>query len=361
MPSSRPTVAVVGAGISGALAARELSATGLSVTIFDGLKQGEANATDLSGGLVRAFDIDPCGREQAAAVVYGSATVRSREAAFVQVGALTAGVERGDAATFTSELAPRFGFEAQMLTSREVKAALGVNLPPGAVSVYEPGAGYMSPARLASKSIADAKRDGATLRRRSRVRAVDADLKGVTVFVEGDEARHRFDFVVLALGAWHSMPPDGLEEAASSEVMAIQVVYVERPHGVRHPTIFDYDTGVYAAPIGSNVSLIGLSTGRSYRRVDDPGVSRIDDVHVARTLQAAAGILPWTSAARIEKVVRGFDGVAKQGAANLVDVGESGRLKMIRPWNGAGAKHASAAASSIREQVIQTIAEWSTS
>lgn len=343
---------MVGGGLSGSLAARELALSGFAVTVFDSLEPTSANATNLSGGLVRAFDIDAEQREDAASVVYGADSVRCRDSGFVRAGALTSGVAAADAHAFTTELADRYRFDASVLTAEEVRIRYGVELPADSISVLEPDAGFVSPRKLASSARRIASRSGAVMRFSSRVVSVNDVLNGVDLVVDGEREPIRFDYSVLALGAWTSKAPNGVDGIGPSAVMAIQIVYVARPTSLVHPTLFDYGSGVYAAPTSPGVSLLGLSTGTSFENLDDVQLRSIDEFHVKRTLALAAKRLPWVAAASVLRVVRGFDGVAEPGARATNAVGDNDRIVVVRPWNGTGAKHALSAAREVRDRLL---------
>lgn len=349
---TKKTVAVIGAGLSGSLAARELAQSGFAVTVFDSQPQGSINATNVSGGLVRAFDLDPGQRADAASVVYGANSVRGRGSGFVRAGALVSGVDPGEATDFVGGFAAEHGFEARVMSAEDVRGRFGIELPPESVSVFEPGAGFLSPRKVASFALRVASGVGAVVRFSSPVASVTTSANCVSLSVAGQREPEEFDYAVVALGAWMSGSSLGIDGMLPSRVMAIQVVCVTRPYGVHHPTLFDYDSGVYAAPISPGVSLIGLTTGEHYDTISDPGLRRADPAHVTETLSRAVDRLPWVSSASVVRVIRGFDGVVEPGTAGTTSLGEDGRIMMVRPWNGAGVKHALSAARQLREALV---------
>jgi glycine/D-amino acid oxidase-like deaminating enzyme len=251
-------VAIVGAGVAGALLGRRLARAGARVTVFTA-RGLPPDATAVSGGLTRGFEPD---------------LERCRLAAD-SVAELRADPELAAAAGYrelgSAYLLPAAGPVLDVLV-KEVDARLPGsvdvvdppwrNVPPGAVAVTERHAGYLSPAALRGWAVAGLP-----------VEPAPADLPSLA---------DRFDVLVLATGRWTptllaaaGLPGLGLRTKA--------IQYALHPaRGWIPPVFVDELTGLWVRPAAGDQVLLGVPSARW-----DPVTPEPEPALVTRAVQAA--------------------------------------------------------------------------
>lgn len=326
----------------GSHVAAEITERGATVALVDA---GHAtSATRLSGGMVRAFDVDPALRPYAARSVYADdSPLRSPSAGYEPVGSVVFGAPRSELDQFASLVRESKGQTAPEPVVGTFDSA-GIRAPES-VAVYEPAGGVVVPA-MAAKS--------AATRMQSTGRGVALVGEPVLRIREcGGVARIEFAhadlsarIVLLATGAWSSRSFAGLDMPYKVRVRSIQYCLVERfpPAGV--PAFLDLTSGIYFAPV-ANALLVGraLPEWDVYPAHDGPQ-EQPDARHAKRALQDARAFLPDLAADASYSVIRGFDGYAP-GDAPLVDTVLDGRVYLVRPQGGSGVKVAPALAQEV--------------
>lgn len=253
-------VAVVGAGIAGAALAWRLGQAGARamVDVYAATAPRHGDATGVSGGMVRGFEIEPGAAGVAAASLAelrASARLRAwagyREIGSVYVLAPGTSPERSLAVV--NEVLPGSG---SVLTGRALAARFR-DLPDGAVGVVERHAGYLSPAALRSAVLAHLVDTGTTLRAglvasvtpAAEVRLADGTVRG-------------YDVAVVAAGAWTPSLLDrsGLPGHGLCTKQIQYSVFAGRLPGLG--AFVDDTTGLYGRPLDDGSVLLGLPCDR---------------------------------------------------------------------------------------------------
>jgi glycine/D-amino acid oxidase-like deaminating enzyme len=252
------SVAIVGGGIAGALLAWRLTAQSRPalIEVFLDRPPGGADATGVSGGLVRAYETDPQACRSAAeslAELLGSATLREWSG-YREVGSIyltDPAVDPTGALDVIDRLLP---WSAVAASAAELAGRSPIRgLPPGTVAVVERHAGYVSPARLRDAVLAQVATAGAAVHHRP-VAGVTA-TPGVRL---ADGTRRRFDAVVVAAGAW-SAPLLAAAGADTGALRTRRIQYDLRPGCPPGLGAFvDETSGLYGRPTGDGGLLLGL-------------------------------------------------------------------------------------------------------
>ncbi|WP_033951158.1 FAD-dependent oxidoreductase [Streptomyces sp. CNQ431] len=255
-------LAVVGGGVAGALLAWRTTGVpgGASVDLFTGGAGGRADASGVSGGLVRGFEPGAADAEEAAeslAEIRGSATLRMwsgyRETGSVYL--LPPGAAVDEPVAVVEKLLPGSAevsdgaWAVRTLPFREV--------PPDAVVVSERHAGHISPDALRAAALRAAAEAGATV----RTVPVEAVTRGPGVRTA--DGRHlAYDRVVVAAGAWTPglLARSGLP-AAGLRTKHIQYSLFATPlTGLG--AFVDENSGLYGRPWGKGTFLLGQPADR---------------------------------------------------------------------------------------------------
>lgn len=289
-------VAIVGGGLAGAALAWRLTRLGLLPTVFSDPHGRSADASRVSGGLVRGFDPDPLAARAAAeslAELRGSAVLR-RWAGYREVGSavlLPAPVHPGGNTVPAGSLRL---LDELLPGSAEVRRAPDLGpfqgLAPGTLGVFERQAGFISPHRLREQLLAQAIRAGALLRPEP---VVGVDPEGVLRTADG--AAHRFDTVVLATGPWtprllaaSGLPDQGLR---TKEIQYTLSSAAGAPPGLG--VFVDEGSGLYGRPVGAGRLLLGLPTDRWDGDPADPQPDPALAGLVARPARERLGLAGW--------------------------------------------------------------------
>ena len=263
-------VCVAGGGLAGSLLAWRLARLpGIGVDLLLG-RDGGRDATGASGGAVRGYESLPSQRQLALASMaelLASPVLRQwsdyRQTGFVYlpgaeddvVGAV-AQIEQylpGSAALGTAGSA--FGDPAGPGPG-DLGPAWGGR--PDAVAVVERQAGYISPARMRERVLADLVRHGGVVAERS-LNMVQVPAAG-PVRITAAAVTTEYDPVVLAAGAWtpgllraNGLPADGYRTKS--------IQYSVYPVGTWCPPSFADDaTGLYGKPTADGGLLLGVPT-----------------------------------------------------------------------------------------------------
>ncbi|GJF33964.1 hypothetical protein KNE206_66640 [Kitasatospora sp. NE20-6] len=333
-------VVVVGAGITGASVAHQLARRGVSVVLVEQSPHRAAGATGHSGGMVRAYDSDPLVGEMALlslAAYRDPGRWASGRAPLHAVGAVTAADPALEPAL--QEAAGRIndalGSSAHVVAGRD--EAAGIRLA-GGVALVEPEAGWVAPPEVAADWLAQAAADGALVRH--GVRVLQVGERGGRPTVLTDAGVISAGAVIGAVGPWAADPVPGLRPASPVRSRSIQVSIVERrPPAPDHATFIDLRTGLYAKPVGSDRTLIGMP----HLVWDSPVEARPDPAHERATLAALTAHFPWLATAAHLATVRAADAYGPPDggrASGLLEATGVPHVWSVRAWNGGGVKTA---------------------
>jgi glycine/D-amino acid oxidase-like deaminating enzyme len=297
-------IAVVGAGIAGALLALRLheSSPRPMVEILGGDHPPEADATGASGGLVRGFERDAAAARLATeslAELRTDMVLRDR-AGYREIGSvylLPPGVDPDEGLAAVDHLLP--GSTAVLDRTELIGRFPFRDLPEGTVGVVEQRAGHISPARLRAEVLSQLARRGVDVRRRS-VRSVATGPRVHLV----DGATLCYDAVVVAAGAWtpRLLATSGLDAAG---LRTRQIQYSIHPALARPLGAFvDDTTGLYGRPTADGALLVGLPSTRwdipPEHVVPDAALAEDVVIHARRRLRILLARTP-------TRVVASFD------------------------------------------------------
>ncbi|MFE5816147.1 NAD(P)/FAD-dependent oxidoreductase [Streptomyces sp. NPDC056479] len=255
-------VAIVGGGVAGALLAwRTVRAPGgASVDLFTEGTGGRADASRVSGGLVRAFEptVEATGPAAESLAEIRSSDVLREWSGYRETGALY--VLPGVA----SVKEPAEVVDAYLPGSAEVVGRDKVvrefpfrTLPADSVAVVERHAGHISPHRLRTAALGAAAAEGVTV----HSAAVDAVTQDPAVRT-ADGRVLRYDRVVVAAGAW----TPGLLARSGLPVAGLRTKHIQYSlcaaalDGLG--PFVDENSGLYGRPCADGAFLLGLPCDR---------------------------------------------------------------------------------------------------
>ncbi|MEV0678817.1 FAD-dependent oxidoreductase [Actinosynnema sp. NPDC050436] len=249
-------VGVVGGGLAGALLAWRLRESSDRVRVeVVARDRSRADASEVSGGLVRGFELDPeVGRDAADGLAEVRGDARLREwSGYREIGSsylVPRGVDPAGSVRVVDERLPG---SAEVVGAAELRRRFGYReLRDDAVGVLERHAGHLSPARLRDSALAWAVEHGVHLVR-STARLLDGPALRTS-----DGVRREYDALVVAAGAW----TPGLVDHGG-ELRAKQIQYgVYRIDLPGLGAFVDDDTGLYGRPWGDGTFLLGLGCDR---------------------------------------------------------------------------------------------------
>lgn len=322
-PSRVADYVIVGAGITGAAVAAQLTAGGVSTVVLEAGAGPARGATGSSGGMVRAYDPDPAIVRLALPSVtrYADpAAWTSQTAPLHKVGAVTlAAPEHAEAFESAAADLRAAGWPAEVVTGAHEVCGVRTS---GAVALLEPSAGWVDPVRVTSLLLDEAMAAGAEVRLGTRVTGLEPSADGtdgadgIDVVTDHGTIRARHG-VVLATGAWAARQKLGATDTAGSvRTRSIQTALVRRPSGVDyHCTFIDLRTGGYGKPVDDQTSLIGYPL--LDWDVDPDAAMPPDDAHRARTVDVVAENLPWLQDAADVTAIRSMDAFSSDGNGSL--------------------------------------------
>ncbi|WP_344444505.1 FAD-binding oxidoreductase, partial [Kitasatospora nipponensis] len=344
-------ISVVGGGIAGMLLAwRLVRQPGLRVDLIAG-PEAVGDATRASGGLVRAFEIDPAlaSLAQLSLRELRASALLREWSGYRETGSLY--LLDGPARPHrVSELQEQLPDSVELLTSRQIADRYGfAGLPASTEAILERQAGFFSPELLRQNALADFTARGGQLDR-GVLRAVRP--RADSVAYRTDQGWSQADALVLAAGAWSGrllrdcgLPPAGLR----TKVIQYAVYEVE---GERPPAFLDDTTGLYGRPAGPGRMLLGRPT----ERWDvDPGPQPFMDREELAVRRTAAELLPGLRIRPPHRFIAVAEAYGPQGRLLLRPVPvPTGHLFTYTGGSGAADKTALAAPETVRPPTLFT-------
>lgn len=299
-------VAVVGAGVAGALLTLRLAETGVPVDLFTGTRRQDADATGASGGLVRGYEPDPSAAALAAASV---AELRSSErmrrwADYAEIGSVfVTPVSQPPVTSAVDQVLTRLPGSLRLAEPAELPLR---GVPEGAVAVRERFAGFIRPARLRANVLDELPRAGVTVHTR-HVTAVSGDSVRT-----GDQGFDGYGAVVVAAGAWTR------DLVPGTDLTTRQIQYGLYPVRVAGLGSFvDETSGLYGRPYDGGLTLFGLSSDRWGLPPEEIKPDEDLSTRVTACLGERLGI-----AAEPEQVVASFDCYTEPAGLRLRRAGD---------------------------------------
>lgn len=246
-------VCVIGGGLAGALLAWRLAQRGVEVQLAPG-PAAPADATAVSGGSVRAFEVDP---EQRGLALDSLSELLSDArlagwAGYTECGSVYLPTSTRDLSAAVDQINAVLP-SASLVTAAELHRSGWAGLADDVIGVAETRAGYVSPAGLRANVLADLAQRRITFLDEGWVEQVQdgaVRLRGV---------RHESDAVVVAAGAWtpglltaSGFDPNGLS------TKGIQYT-IHRADGVWPSAFVDDRSELFGRPVLGGV-LLGLPT-----------------------------------------------------------------------------------------------------
>lgn len=247
-------VAVIGGGLAGALLAWRLTQRRVEVLLAPG-PAAASDATAVSGGSVRAYEVDPAQRSLALdsmAELLSDARL-AEWAGYTECGSVYLPGATAGLPAIVDELNRVLPGSAELRSAADLQAEGWAGLPADAVGVIEHRAGFVSPDGLRTKVLADLVQRGIGFTGSGLVERVEpgaAWRQGV---------RHEADVVVVAAGA-HS-PRLLLESGLPTNGLTTKGIQYtrHRADGVWPTAFVDDLSELFGRPLPGGV-LLGLPT-----------------------------------------------------------------------------------------------------
>ena len=211
----RPSVGIVGAGVSGLGIGWRLAAAGCRVDIYDRSEPGRAASWAAAGMLAARAEAEP-GEETLLALNLASQAMWPGFAAelaaasgvgvdYRDEGTLIVALDRDDAEAlrFSYDYQRRQGLDVHWLSGAEARRREPFLSPNAGAGVFSPGDHQVDNRKLVEALVRAFKAAGGTLHAGTAVEAVDIDAGRVRgLLLAGGAETRRYDSVVVAAGAW---------------------------------------------------------------------------------------------------------------------------------------------------------------
>ncbi|MEO6703740.1 MAG: FAD-dependent oxidoreductase [Jatrophihabitantaceae bacterium] len=342
-------VCVIGAGVAGALLSWRLAQLPEVERVL--LAPGPAtpaDATAVSGGAVRAFEISA---EQRSLAIESMAELvsdpRMRDwAGFVECGSVYLPADPAPLPVAMAEIEAGLPGSAALLDAAELTRRGWAGLDSSVVGLLEAQAGYLSPQRLRQSVLADlVPRAGVELLPDGAV----TELQANSFSLAGE--RYHFDRVVLAAGAWTGqLLREHGYDATGLRTKRIQYT-VHQASGALSTTFVDDLTDLFGKPTPDGV-LLGLPTAAW----DVPPAGGEPDLELSRTAAAVAERrFPGLRLRSAARPVTAVDCYAADGLLSLRPVsGTDDRLFTFTGGTGSAAKTVLAASRRAANQLVES-------
>jgi glycine oxidase len=272
---SRPSVGIIGAGVSGLGIGWRLAAAGCKVDVYDRAEQpGRAASWAAAGMLAASAEAEP-GEEMLLALDLTSQAMWPGFAAelaaasgitveYRDEGILIVALDRDDAEAlrFNYDYQRGQGLNVEWLSGRDARKREPFLSPNVCAGVYSPGDHQVENRRLVDALVAAYRAAGGTLITGTEVAAVDIEAGRVRGLVlAGEAAEHRpYDMVVIAAGAW-SRAIEGLPAELRPPVRPLKGQMLAVQMDPRDPLLRHvvWAPGVYLVPRNDGRLLIGAT------------------------------------------------------------------------------------------------------
>jgi glycine oxidase len=272
--SQRPSIGIIGAGVSGLGIGWRLAAAGCAVDIYDRGEPGRAASWAAAGMLAARAEAEP-GEELLLSLDLKSQEMWPGFAAELEAasgvsveyrddGILIVALDRDDAEAlrFTHDYQRRQGLDVQWLSGAEAREREPFLSPNVCAGVFSAGDHQVENRKLVDALIAAFRKAGGALHAHTEVAAVDVEASRVRGLVlAGEEGAARpYDFVVVAAGAW-SRGIEGLPAEARPPVRPLkgQMIAIRMDPDdplLRHVV---WAPGVYLVPRNDGRLIIGAT------------------------------------------------------------------------------------------------------
>jgi len=247
-------IGVIGAGLAGALLAWRLAQAEIEVVLVPGAA-GAADASAVSGGSVRAFEVDPAQFELALASMAELAADRrlAEWAGFVRCGSDYLPTATAGLAEAAARINAALPGSAEVLAAAELARDGWAGVASGTLAVRERLAGYVDPDQFRRRVLTDLGQRAATV----LPAAPATEISDGSFTVLG--RRYECDRLVLATGGW---TPRLLAEAGFDPggLRTKRIQYtLHRASGVPAGTFVDEHTELFGRPTADGI-LLGLPT-----------------------------------------------------------------------------------------------------
>ncbi len=256
-------VCIAGGGLAGTLLAwrlarhREVE----GIDLWAGV-DGWCDATEHSGGVVRAYERHPAQRRlaiESLAELRASAVLR-QWSQFRETGSCYLRAGDQDVDHEIREVDAAAPGSVRLATRQELADTGWAWLPGDTVGIIERRAGCVSPARLRAALLIDLGARRRVTVSASALATIEMIGDGLAVTASGEDQASCYDTVVLATGAWTPslLASNGLD-TAGLRTKAIQYTNF-RVSGPTPPPFVDESTGLYGRPSPGGDLLLGVAT-----------------------------------------------------------------------------------------------------
>ena len=271
---SKPSVGIIGAGVSGLGIGWRLAAAGCRVDVYDRAEPGRAASWAAAGMLAASAEAEP-GEEMLLALDLESqkmwpgfaaelAAASGISVEYRDEGILIVALDRDDAEAmrFNHDYQRGQGLNVEWLSGHEVRKREPFLSPNVCAGVYSPGDHQVENRRMVDALVQAFRSAGGNLLTGIEVRAVDiagGHVRGLVL--AGEEAETRpYDVVVIAAGAW-SRGIEGLPEDLRPPVRPIKgqalALQMDRESPLLHHVV--WAPGVYLVPRNDGRLIIGAT------------------------------------------------------------------------------------------------------
>lgn len=306
-------IAVIGAGVVGAMAARTLSAYDLKICILEGENDVSMGATRANSGIVHAgFDAEE-GSLKAKLNVKGSQMMaqicKELDVEYVNNGSLVIGFDDEDRATIEKllERGKNNGVrELRILDKAELKA-IEPNISDSAIcALYAPTGAIVSPYELCIAAVGNAMDNGAELKLNFRVKEVEKTQDGYILKSDNDSVEARF--VINCAGLYS----DEVAQMVGDDSFKVhprrgEYILLDREcGGVVSHTIFRTPSkmgkGILVSPTASGNLLLGptsvdmedkddrATTSGGFDKIIKEAKENVDDIPFNKTITSFCGL-----------------------------------------------------------------------
>lgn len=357
-------VVIIGGGITGVCAARELASRGAGRVLLLERSTLAAGATGKTGALLRQhYTNEPEARlaHESFRVFTNWHDLVGGDCGHVPHGlVVTVDMGPGNEANAefmrrNVELQNRVGIDSRVVTAAELK-----DLQPFAfvddliIAAYEPHTGYVDAVASCRSMAAAAIRAGVEIRDGCAVLGIETNENRVTA-VRTADGLISTRTVLVAAGPWSPKILATAGVALPVSTLRVQIAIVHRPLELETPPFVYLDTaaGMFTRPWGPGRSLIGIGGGDQHDVVDPDGYDERNDPGYASAAIAAA-------ARRIPAMARG---VYLHGHAGLYDMSPDAHpiigatpidgLFVAAGFSGAGFKKGPAVGQCLAELIVE--------